>query len=571
MRCLLLAATVCAGLLVWQYIDGGNLPGCGPTSACAGLATSRFGTLLGIPASMLGLAYCLSLWVARVPTLFSAGVAAGGRIATVAGTLVLLGGMASLFYLGVMATSGRWCLYCLAFHLVNLAFVITAIVGWRRQRDSDNNQLSSAAGLKFGFQFLGTFAAVVLLTTSADRWVKQNAALAERAKSQQAVDQVLSDLGASPTHDNDSAARGFTGRYPRGRSASAARLVVFQDYQCGDCRNLEAALKQRVEDDSDFRVSIRQLPLCDDCNPEIHYPWFHPNACRAAAIAEAAAQLAGEKGFWIANDWLFRQKGEFEDDQLAELATRLDIPLNQLIETSQSEAIQQVVQADIEEGLSLGVSSTPFVFLNGVAVEGAASDPANVTAALDRIADEVQRLAESGTPAKKHDGSLDPRPVGAADRVIAKWQKSDPVKQLPQPESCQHVLGDSAATERVILFLEPTYGDADGMWQMLHELVRLRERASSPIRVELYLYPISRELNPRFADRDRDYFPRSTVTTRILKAVDLIGGDESFDEALVWIASGGQSVEPKSLTQAITDAIGNGQWTLPDLEQAMNS
>ena len=188
----------------------------------------------------------------------------------------------------------------------------------------------------------------------------------------------------------------------------------------------------------------------------IHYSWFHPEACRAAYIAEAAWQLADEEGFRKANDWLFPRNAKFTDEELTELANLIAVDVGELMETSRSEDIKKIVGSDIAEGISQGVSSTPFVCLNGVAIEVAASDPANVTLALRQLAEEIQRREQSGNAVTPRAADFDPRPPAASERVVELWRNAEPVASLRDPEASQYVFGDPDADDRVLLCLEPT-------------------------------------------------------------------------------------------------------------------
>ena len=99
---------------------------------------------------------------------------------------------------------------------------------------------------------------------------------------------------------------------------------------------------------------------------------------------------------------------------------------------------------------------------------------------------EVQRLEESGQPVARREPGFDVRPPDSAKRVLSKWQQTERVAALPDRSTCQHVLGEPDADQRVILFLEPTYSDAGGMWEMLTQLAKPRKRCpKKSARIEL--------------------------------------------------------------------------------------
>ena len=552
-----LVATLAAGLLTFQYFSGAALPGCGPTSACAELAAGPFGRLFALPVAFLGLAYFLALLVS------------GGYRATSPGVWVVrLGAVASLFYLGVMFAEQKWCLYCVVVHVANLLLVAT-LRPLTQETGLDTRYVGT-----WWYRFVGVLVAGTLLLNSAATRQAKRVAIAERNKATESTNTIIATFD-QPTDDQpngegsatllDDTSRTFTGRHRRGAEQSAIRLVIFQDYQCRECRSLESQLETLLAEHPATQVSIRQFPICAECNPTVHYTWFHPGACHAARVAEAAESLGGETSFWIAHKWLFERKAKFTGEDLAELATLLSVSLDTLQSAIQSETVERTVQADLATGISLGVHFTPCVFINGVEIQGAASDPANVRIAINRLQAEIATRAAAGNPVAAH--FADHRPLAAAERLLASWEQVEQVAQLPDPQSCQHVLGPANAQHRIILYLEPSSFEAGGMYPMLHELVAMRD----DVRVDLYLSIISRELNPRFADYEKDYFPRSTQTTRLLKAVHQIAGDTAFDATFAWVASTGKAIPIEELSAKLIEANVVADLTKEQLLAAMQS
>ena len=99
-------------VLVLQHLQGLELPGCGPQSACALLASGTFGSLGPFPLSVVGVAWFAGMLVGWALSL--RGLPDTLRWA------MRLGALASLFYVGVMVWQGHLCPYCLAVHVANL-------------------------------------------------------------------------------------------------------------------------------------------------------------------------------------------------------------------------------------------------------------------------------------------------------------------------------------------------------------------------------------------------------------------------------------------------------------------
>ncbi|HEY3245498.1 MAG TPA: thioredoxin domain-containing protein, partial [Phycisphaerae bacterium] len=98
--------------------------------------------------------------------------------------------------------------------------------------------------------------------------------------------------------------RGFTGRYRLGAEAAPIRLVMFADYQCKFCRQVELDIRQIMDQRSDVSFSVKHFPLCPDCNRTITEANAHPLACLAARAAETAGILRGNRAFWQMHFWL---------------------------------------------------------------------------------------------------------------------------------------------------------------------------------------------------------------------------------------------------------------------------
>ena len=574
-----LVAVITSGMLVYQHIHGAALPGCGPTSACAGLSKGDFGSLLSVPVSMLGFAYFVGLLFAWPKD-------------NSARAMVAIGACVSLFYLGVMLINAKWCPYCVVVHVANL-LMTAAVFLTRKTRESQteppvekNASSNEKANVGSGntatagewFRLAAGVIAITLVLTSVDRYHQRSVAADQLARAEASSDNVIKALDAEndTNNENHNAVKtsSFAGRHGRGADPAAARLVIFFDYQCGDCRKLESEIRQRLSQNNSSKdsptnslndsihVSVRQFPLCDDCNPEVHYPWFHPLACRAAYIAEAAASLAGEEGFWIANDWLFENKAKFTEAELGELATQLKVDVDELIRVSESESVKQIVAADVSEGISLGVSSTPFVFLNGIAIEGVSGDPANLIVALDRLSAELNRRESEGNPVPLVAVGSDRRPPEASDRMVRLWTESEPVKSLPDLSACRFVMGNPDGKHRVILFQEPTFADAAAMWQTLENLAKQRDDT----RIEFYVHPMNPTMNDSLADWQKKLYPNSALATRMLVAVQESSNSDDVALTVEWLAKADWSKEESKLVKEMIDNMARSDGPIRKVE-----
>jgi predicted DsbA family dithiol-disulfide isomerase len=143
-----------------------------------------------------------------------------------------------------------------------------------------------------------------------------------------------------------------------GPADASVSIVEFSDFQCPFCANLAGSLlRLRNEYPSDVRLTFKQFPLP-----------IHPQAAKAA---EAALCAAAQHRFWQMHDVLFGQQSAIAAERFSELAVRakLDIPAFEKCLSSRQSLPE--VNADHTQGMMLGITATPTVFLNGQIIVGA--------------------------------------------------------------------------------------------------------------------------------------------------------------------------------------------------------
>ncbi len=142
-----------------------------------------------------------------------------------------------------------------------------------------------------------------------------------------------------------------------GPADAPVQLVVFSDFQCGFCREL-APILRRLQEEFPGKVAV---VFC-------HFPLAgHPRAFPAAI----AAECAGEQGaFWPFHDQLFAANGNLDEASFLAVAAALGLDQARFAACLHSERPRQQVEANMREGMQLGLEGTPTVFLNGRRVEG---------------------------------------------------------------------------------------------------------------------------------------------------------------------------------------------------------
>jgi protein-disulfide isomerase len=91
-----------------------------------------------------------------------------------------------------------------------------------------------------------------------------------------------------------------------------------------------------------------------------------------APLAHLAAAAAGEQGkFWEYHDKLFSNPGKLKLENLQQYARELGLDMKKFDESVQTKREQPMIDADLAEGRTLGVTGTPAFFINGRFLSGA--------------------------------------------------------------------------------------------------------------------------------------------------------------------------------------------------------
>lgn len=171
-----------------------------------------------------------------------------------------------------------------------------------------------------------------------------------------------------------------TGNHVRGSKSAVVTIEEFGDFQCPPCSVMATALKKIEEEyGARLRVVFHHFPLP-----------VHIHAHEAAVAAEAA-DLQGK--FWEMHDVLYREqllwsKAEKVDTLFQGYAQTLGVDVERFKKDVQDPAVTARVDADHKLGSSRGVTSTPTLFINGVAVPADKLDPPNLHKAIDTALNE---------------------------------------------------------------------------------------------------------------------------------------------------------------------------------------
>ncbi len=143
----------------------------------------------------------------------------------------------------------------------------------------------------------------------------------------------------------------------KGPTESSITILFFTDFECPFCAEAYRKIKNLlVRHPQDVRVIFRHFPLK-----------IHKNA-HDAAYAAACAHLQGM--FWPYADILFKNQGRLTLPDLYDYADQVGLDMETFKQCMELEQGREIVEADIADGLELGINTTPVLFFNGHFIKG---------------------------------------------------------------------------------------------------------------------------------------------------------------------------------------------------------
>ncbi len=167
---------------------------------------------------------------------------------------------------------------------------------------------------------------------------------------------------------------------PHFRGAARAPVVLeeFGDLQCPPCALLAVLLKKLEEENrSRLRVVFRNFPLA-----------MHKHAVEAARAAEAA----GAQGrFWELADLLYEHQPEWSKEEnvtatFEGYAQKIGLDLARFKADREDNKLLGRIGLDNQRGISMGVTSTPTLFINNQRVPQQFMTDQGLRDAIDNVA-----------------------------------------------------------------------------------------------------------------------------------------------------------------------------------------
>ncbi len=316
---------------------------------CDAVLDSAYASLFGLPVAAWGaLAFTVMLALSLL------------RAARATRALLLLTGW-SVGYSAVLAAISfsvlhTVCLMCSGLYLVTAGLFVLA---FRRVRREAGTRSAVVAGLvpvglalAFGYASTAGVATNVTIENLADvrsrepefyRWYQALPVVAAAA-----------EMPTGPVH-------------AKGPAAAPVTIVEYSDFACSHCARARRDLERLIADrPGEVRLVFRHFPLDTSCNPTLRHS-VHPTACEAAMAAECAGELGK---FWEFHDYLFDNSQQQAHDY-PQAAAALGLDQARFQSCLASGRSRETVARDVAAAASVGVESTPTLFINGRTVRGA--------------------------------------------------------------------------------------------------------------------------------------------------------------------------------------------------------
>ena len=149
------------------------------------------------------------------------------------------------------------------------------------------------------------------------------------------------------------------GAFAQGPHDAPVTIIEFSDFQCPYCSRVVSTLTEIVRlYPKQVRLAYRDFPIAN----------LHPKAAKA----HEAARCAGEQGkFWEYHDRLFESQAQTSVADFKRFAEQLQLDRKRFTACLDSDKYAAAVQADVQEGIRLGITGTPTFFINGRLLVGA--------------------------------------------------------------------------------------------------------------------------------------------------------------------------------------------------------
>ncbi|MEE8287422.1 MAG: vitamin K epoxide reductase family protein [Gammaproteobacteria bacterium] len=353
---------------------------------CNGVIASRFGVFLGLPLSLWGAWFYISLGAITIAI-----VLLRARDVTPFVRLFLwltVGALLVDAYLAwaMLFRLERLCSLCVATYLINVGLLVIALRSRWKHRLSDSSLgallpkwavIANPAHMDYYRDVLKVFLAgltgVALLLVLAVGIVSSRAV---RYNQEERLASLLEYLGEIEPFEIP-----LGGRPSRGPDDAVITIAVFSDFLCQQCRLAHEYLDIVAANHRDsLRVVYFHYPLDTNCNEHVDTNQ-HPGACELAYGSYCAMQ---QGAFWEYHGAVFGDTQTLKPARLGECARLAGLNIDEFNQCLKNPKTWDAIRGDIAVANDVGVTVTPTLYINGRPIVGAL-EPWMLEAAIERV------------------------------------------------------------------------------------------------------------------------------------------------------------------------------------------
>jgi protein-disulfide isomerase len=157
----------------------------------------------------------------------------------------------------------------------------------------------------------------------------------------------------------------------QGNASAPVQIVEFSDFECPHCKRAQPKIEQLISQSPNARLVFENFPLSQ----------IHKWADRAAQYADCIARKNPEQ-FWKFAKEVYEQQEQITDDtataKLNAIATDAGADVNSTVACAESAETKARVMQEYELGVSVGVTATPTLFINGRKIENVNDTPVEI-------------------------------------------------------------------------------------------------------------------------------------------------------------------------------------------------
>ena len=147
-----------------------------------------------------------------------------------------------------------------------------------------------------------------------------------------------------------------------GNKDAPVTVIEYSDFQCPFCKRADDMVVKELKKKygkNKIKVVFKHFPLS-----------IHQDA-KPASVASLCVQEQNMDKFWAMHDTLFNNQRNLGEEDLKAYAKKVGADMTKFEECVKSKKYEAQVQADFDEGVKVGVNSTPSFFINSQPILGA--------------------------------------------------------------------------------------------------------------------------------------------------------------------------------------------------------